>query len=81
MANLMKKKVVRVTCWELKSHPFKALVLLTFTYIIEIWGGDFKNSHEKELEKGMTIEVMSHVNVRFLTTYHIFMVEFGELLI
>jgi hypothetical protein len=48
---LDEKKVVRVTCWELKSHPFKALVLLAFTYIIEIWGGDFKNSHEKELEK------------------------------
>ena len=34
--------IVRVTWWELKSHLFKALVLPTLTYGIEIWGGNLK---------------------------------------
>ena len=59
---------------ELKSHLLKALVLLTFTY-----GGGDLNSHWKVFEKGMKIHVMSRVKVRFLTTYHILWVEFGEL--
>ena len=36
---------VGVTFWKLKSHIFKALVLPTFTYGIENWGNDLKNSH------------------------------------
>jgi hypothetical protein len=70
--------VVTVRCWELKSHLFKNLLLLTFTYGIVIWGGDFKNSQWKVFEKGMTIHMMSHVKVRSLTAYHILLAEFGE---
>ena len=32
MGTLRKELVIGVTCWELKSHLFKALVVLTFTY-------------------------------------------------
>ena len=45
MATLRKEVVVGVTCWELKSHLFKSLVLPTFTYGSENWEGDLKNSH------------------------------------
>ena len=45
MGTLRKEVVIRATCWELKSHVFKALVLPTFTYGTKIWGGDLKNSH------------------------------------
>jgi hypothetical protein len=55
MGTLRKEAIVRVTCWELKSHPFKGLVLLTFTYGTKTWGGDLKNSHWKVFEKGMKI--------------------------
>jgi hypothetical protein len=44
MATLRKEAVVGVTCWELKSYLFKALVLPTFAYGAKIWGGDLKNS-------------------------------------
>jgi hypothetical protein len=64
---------------ELKSHLFKGLVLPTFTYGNEIWGGDFKDSHWKIFEKGMQVHMMSHVKVNSLTTYHILLTEFGEL--
>ena len=53
MATLRKEAVVGVTCWELKSHLFKALVLPTVTYGTEIWGGDLKNYYWKFLEKGI----------------------------
>ena len=42
MCKLRKEAVVGVTCWEVKSHLFKALVLLTFTY-----GTNFFFSHWK----------------------------------
>ena len=68
MGTLRKEAIVGVTCWELKSHLFKALVLPTFTYGTEIWGGDLKNSHWKVFEKGMKIHMMSHVKVCSSTT-------------
>ena len=40
MRTLRKEAVVGVTCWKLKSHLLKALVLPTFTYGIKIWGGN-----------------------------------------
>ena len=39
MGTLRKEVVIGATCWELKSHVFKALVLPTFTYGTKIWGG------------------------------------------
>ena len=42
MGTLGIEVVVGINCWELKSHLLKALVLLTFTYGSEIWGGDLK---------------------------------------
>ena len=62
----------------LGTHLFKALVLPTFTYGIEIWGGNLKNSHWKVFEKGMKMYMMSHIKVRSSTTYHILLVEFRE---
>ena len=79
MGTLRKEAIVGDTCWELKSNLFKALVLPLFTYSIEIWGGDLKNSHWKVFEKGMNMHMMSHVKVRSLITYHILMAKFGEL--
>ena len=61
MGTLRKEAIVGVTCWELKSHLFKALVLPTFIYGIEIWGGDLKNYHWKAFKK---MHIMSHVKVR-----------------
>ena len=63
MGILRGKIVVAVTCWELKSHLFKALVLPILTYGTEIWGGDLENSHWKVFEKGMDIHMMPHVKV------------------
>ena len=57
MGTSRRETVVGVTCWELKSHLFKALVLPTFTYGTKIWGGDF---HCKVSEKGMQMHMMSH---------------------
>ena len=81
MGTLSKEAIDGVTCWELKSHLFKALMLPTFTYGIEIWGGDLKNSHWKVFEEGMKMQMMSHVKVCSSTTYHILLVEFIKLLI
>ena len=78
MGTLRKEVVVEVTCWELKSHVSKALVLPTFTYGTEIWEGDLKSSHWKVFEKGMKIHMMSHIKV-CSSTYRILLVEFGEL--
>ena len=50
---LRKETIIRGTCCELKSHLFKALVLPTFTYGIEIWGGNRKNSYWRVIKKGM----------------------------
>ena len=72
---------VGVTCWELKSHLFKALVLPSFTYGTAIWGGELENSHWKVFEKGMKIHMMSHVKVCSSTTYHILLAEFKQLCI
>lgn len=33
MATLRKEVIIEVTCWELKSHFFKASVFLIFTYV------------------------------------------------
>ena len=79
METLRKEAVVGVTCWKLLSHLFKALVLPTFTYGIEIWGGDLENSHWKLFEKGMKMNMMCHVKVRSSTIYHILLAKFGEL--
>ena len=76
MATLKNEAVVGVTCWELNSHLFKALVLQTFTNGTEIWGGDFSS---KIFEKGMKIHMMSHIKVRSLRTYYIMLTKFGEL--
>ena len=79
MGTLWKEVVVRVTCWELKSHQFKALVLLTLKYSIKIWGGNLKNFYWEVFEKAMKMHMMSHIKVCYLTTYHILLVEFKEL--
>ena len=79
MSTLRKEAIIGVMYWELKSHLFKALVLPTFTYGTEIWGGDFKNSHWKGFEKGMKMHIKSYIKLCFSTTYHILMAEFGEL--
>jgi hypothetical protein len=76
---LRKEAVVIVTCWELKSHIFKTLVLPTFMYGTKIWGGDLKNSHWKDLEKGVEMLMLSHVKVHSWTTYHILLAKFREL--
>ena len=78
MSILRKEAIARVTCWELKSQLFKVLVLSTFTYGTEIWGGDLKHPHWKVFKKGMKMHMMYHVKVRSLTTYHILPVKFGE---
>ena len=38
MVTLRKESAKGVTCWELKSHLFKAMMLPTFTYGTKIWG-------------------------------------------
>jgi hypothetical protein len=43
MGTLRKYGLVGVTCWKLKSHLFKALVVPTFTNEIKSWGSDLKN--------------------------------------
>jgi hypothetical protein len=51
MATLKKEAIVGVTWWVLKSHLFKALMLPTFTYDTNIWGGDTKSSNWKVFER------------------------------
>ena len=77
MGTLRKEVVVGVACWELKSHLFKALVLPTFMFGTEIWGGDLRNSHWEVFEKSMKMH-MSHVKVHSSTTYRILLATFGE---
>ena len=79
MGTLRKEAIVGLTCWKLKSHLFKALVLPTFMYDFEIWEGDLKNFHWKVFEKGMKMYMMSHVKVSSLTAFHILLAEFGDL--
>ena len=79
MIALRKEAIVKVTCWELKSHLFKALVLPIFTYATKIWGGDLKNSNWKAFEKGMKIHMMSRVKVHFSIICSILLATFGEL--
>ena len=55
IGTIRKEAVVKVTCWEPKSHLFKATVLPTFTHGIEIWGGNSKNSQWKSFEKGIKV--------------------------
>ena len=43
MSTLRKDVVDKVTCLELKSHPFKALELSTFMYGSESWERDLQN--------------------------------------
>ena len=51
LGTLRKVPIVEATCWELKFHLFKALVLPTFTYGIEFWGGDLKKLHGRLLRR------------------------------
>ena len=74
-----KEVVVGVTSWELKSHPFKALLLLTFMYGIEIWGSNLKNSHWKVFEKNVKMHMVSRIKVRSPTIYRMLLAEFKEL--
>ena len=76
---LRKETVVGVTCWELKAHLFKVVVLPTFTYGTKIWGGDLKNTLWKVFEKGIKIHMIPHIKVCSSTTYYILLVEFGEI--
>jgi hypothetical protein len=55
----------------------QGLMLPTFTYVTEIWGGDLKSSHWKVLEKVMKMHMMFHVEVRSSKIYHILLAEFG----
>jgi hypothetical protein len=55
----------------------QGLMLPTFTYVTEIWGGDLKSSHWKVLEKVMKMHMVSHVEVHSSKTFHILLVEFG----
>ena len=41
-------------------------MLPTFTYGTKSWGGDLKNSHWKVFEKGMKMNMMSHIKVHSL---------------
>jgi hypothetical protein len=57
-----------------------ALVLPNFIYGIEFWGGDLKIPRRKVFERGTKMHMMSHVKVSSSTsTYHILLVEVGEL--
>ena len=67
LKEIIKKKVIGVTWWKLKSRLWKVLVLPTFTYGTEIWGGNLKNSHWKVFEKGTKMHMSSHVKMRSLT--------------
>lgn len=62
------------TYWELKPCLLKALVLSTCTIDTKIWGSYLKNSHWKILKANM----MSPIEVRPLTTYHLQLAKFGE---
>ena len=81
IGTLRKETIVGVTCWELRSHLFKALVLPTFTYGPKIWGVGFKISHWKVSEKGVKMDMMPHIKVRSSTTYYLLLAGFGELCI
>ena len=48
-------------------------------YGTESWGGNLKTSYWKVFEKGMKMQMMSHVTVRSLNSYHILLAEFEEL--
>ena len=50
--------VVGVTCWELKSYLFKALVLPPFSYV-ERFGG--RGEFEKIPLEGMRIHMTTHI--------------------
>lgn len=45
LGTLEKEIVVEVTCWELKSHLFKSMVIPIYTYDIEILGVGLDNFH------------------------------------
>ena len=66
-----------------QSPFFKALMLPTFTYGIEIWEGDLTNSYWKVFKKSTKMHMMSHIKMRFskffFTTCHILFLEIGEL--
>ena len=75
MGTLGKEVVGAVTCWELKSHLFEALVFPTFTYGIEIWGGHLKNPHWKVFKTGMK----GGYDVSHQSLFFSFVSYFGEL--
>ena len=75
--HLRKNTSAGVTCRELNSHLFKASVLPTFTYNIEMGGGDWESLIERFSKKGMKISMMSLVKVCSSTTYYM-LAKFGE---
>ena len=64
---------------ELKSHPFQALLLPTFTYGTKFGDGTSKTLIGKVFEKGVKMHIMSHVKVHSLATYHMLLAKFEEL--
>ena len=64
MKNLEKEVVDGCTCWELISHLFNALVLPTFMYGTEKWGGHLKkllleSLHQEGLEGAYNVSSQS----------------------
>jgi hypothetical protein len=65
VGSLKEKIIVGVTCWVLKSHLFKALVLPSFTYGIEICGGNLKILIERFQERHEDTFDASHQSACF----------------
>ena len=79
MRILWKAAILGTTCWELESHLFKVLVLLTFTCATKIsLVATWKNSHWKVFEKGMKV-IWCPVKARTLITHHIVLAELKKL--
>ena len=78
MVTLSNQVIVRVTCWDLKSHLFKVW-WIQLPQGTKIWGGDLKTSLRKVFEKGTKIHVISHIKGCSSTTYHILLAKLGEL--
>ena len=56
-----------------QSPFFKALMLPTFTYGIEIWEGDLTNSYWKVFKKSTKMHMMSHIKMRFSKFFFYYM--------
>lgn len=81
MANLRGKNlVVELKCLKVISHPFKALVLPTFSRgAKDLRGGGMKISYRKVYKTGEGMHMMTRVKMHLSTSYHILLVEYGEL--